>query len=116
MSRLICMALFLACLPVRAADVRVEVDGVGCHTRQLAVQKVWTKLPGVISVTILPRGTSDPANRRIFVITASPAPDQPALETALGARTRFYKVLKVSPVDLPTPALSNPAQPAKVRP
>ncbi len=116
MIRLICSAILLASLPARAAEIRAEVDGVGCHTRQLAVKKLWSMLPGVTSVTIQPRSTSDPAKRRIFVITASPAPDQPALETALGTRTRFYKVLKVSPVDLPTPALSNPAQPAKVRP
>lgn len=116
MSRLICMAFLLACLPLRAADVRVEVDGVGCHTRQLAVQKLWSRLPGVTSVAIQPRGPSDPANRRVFVIKGSPAPDQPTLETALGSRTRFYRILAVSSVDLPTPTLSNPAQPAKVRP
>ena len=115
MIRLICTLALLACLPARAAEIRVEVDGVGCHTRQLAVQKLWSRLPGVTSVTILPRGPSDPANRRIFLIRATPAPDQPALETALGTRNRFYKVLAVTPVDLPTPALSNPGAPAKVR-
>jgi len=116
MIRLICTVAFLACLPIRAGELRVEVDGVGCHTRQLAVQKLWSKLPGVTSVTIQPRGPSDPANRRVFVISAPKPPDQPALETALGNRNRFYKVLAVQSVDLPTPALSNPAPPAKVRP
>ncbi|OYV05843.1 MAG: hypothetical protein CFE26_09460 [Verrucomicrobiales bacterium VVV1] len=116
MIRLICPAILLACLPLRAAEIRVEVDGVGCHTRQLAVQKLWSRMASVTSVTIQPRGPSDPANRRVFVIMAAQAPDRPALETALGTRTRFYKVLNVSPVDLPTPALSNSTPPAKVRP
>ncbi len=116
MIRLICTMVFLACLPIRAGEVRVEVGGVGCHTRQLAVQKLWSKLPSVTSVTIQPRGPSDPANRRVFVIIASKPPDQPALEAALGSRNRFYKVLSLLAVDLPTQALSKATTPAKVRP
>jgi hypothetical protein len=107
------VALFLLFQNCPAEEIRVAVDGVGCHTRQLAVQKIWSSMPGVSSVIILPRGPSDPANQRIFVITAGKAPDQAALETALGARTRFYKVLSVSTKDS---ALSKPSPPSRLRP
>lgn len=116
MIRLICAAAILAILPIQAAEIRVEVDGVGCHTRQLAVQKLWSAMPGVSSVAIQPRGQADPANRRVFVITAAEAPTRQSLETALGTRTRFYKVLDVSSIDLTTRALSKARPPAKVRP
>lgn len=116
MTRVV-LAILLSCLATgHAAETRVEVDGVGCHTRQLAVRKLWSALPGVTSVSILPRGPNDPANRRVFVITATKQPNQHLLEAALGSRTRFYKVLSVSTKDSPTPALSNATAPAKVHP
>lgn len=115
MIRLICAISLFTCLSAGAAEIRVEVDGVGCHTRQLAVQKIWNRLPEVKSVTILPRAPADPPNRRVFLINAPAPPDSAALTAALGSRSRFYKVIAISAVDSPTPALPDPATPTKVR-
>lgn len=116
MIRIISAILLFYITTVHAAEMHVAVDGVGCHTRQLAIQKLWSALPSVTSVAIRPRGQSDPANQRVFVIISTNPPSRQALESALGARTRFYKILSVSSVELPTPALSDPITPARVHP
>ncbi len=116
MIRLLLACLTLSLFPAYADECRVAVDGVGCHTRQLAVQKVWKALGGVTSVTIQPRGQSDPANQRIFLISSEAPLDQATLQAALGPRSRFYKVLSVTRQDSSTPALSKPVASSKVRP
>ena len=116
MIRVVFASGLLLIVAASADEIRVEVDGVGCHTRQLAVQKIWRALPGVTSVEIQPRGASDPANRRVFVINAPQAPGRPALETALGDRTRFYKILTVTPANLSMPVASHSTTHATVRP
>ena len=116
MIRAALAAALLSITSVRAVETLIEVDGVGCHTRQLAIQKIWSALPGIRSVIIIPRGPADAANRRTFVISSSQAPTREALEAALGNRSRFYKIRSVTPKDLPTPALSTQPAPATVRP
>jgi hypothetical protein len=116
MTRLLFTCLTLSLFPASADECRVAVDGVGCHTRQLAVQKLWKALGGVTSVTIQPRGPSDPANQRIFLISSKAPLDQATLQAALGPRSRFYRILSVALQDSSTPALSKPAASSKVRP
>jgi len=116
MIRSIFTILAITCQIGAACELRVEVGGVGCHTRQLAVQKIWSSLPGVFSVTIQPKGPDDPANRRVFIVKSETDLDPSTLETALGARTRFYRILSVKRTDFTNPTLSKSAAPAKVRP
>lgn len=79
-----------------AADCRVLVDGSGCRTRQLAIQSIWEKLPGVMEVLILPRDKAPAANQRIFVIRSKDAsPTKEQLIEALGRRAKFYHVIDV---------------------
>jgi hypothetical protein len=114
--RIFSLILLLCFTAVHAAEIHVVVEGVGCHTRQLAVQKIWSALPGVTSVVIRPRGPTGIANQRVFEIISANPPSRQALDTALGARTRFYKIRSISSVELPTPALSVPITPVKVHP
>lgn len=79
-----------------AADCRVLVDGSGCRTRQLVIQSIWEKLPGVTDVLILPRDKAPAANQRIFVIRSKDAsPTKEQLIEALGRRAKFYHVIDV---------------------
>ncbi|MEI7929608.1 MAG: hypothetical protein WCH40_13745 [Verrucomicrobiales bacterium] len=116
MIRAALAAALLSITSARAVETLIEVDGVGCRTRQLAIQKIWSVLPGVTSVTILPRGPADTANRRNFVILSSQAPTLETLDAALGNRSRFYRIRSVTPKDLPTPALSTQPAPARIHP
>ena len=80
-----------------AADCRVLVDGAGCRTRQLVIQKIWEKLPGVSEVLILPREEAPAANQRIFVIRCKESsPTEEQLVEALGRRAKFYHVIQVT--------------------
>lgn len=80
-----------------AADCLVLVDGAGCRTRQLVIQKIWEKLPGVTEVLILSRDESPAANQRIFVIRSKAAfPTKEQLVEALGRRAKFYHVIHVT--------------------
>ena len=79
-----------------AADCRVLVDGSGCRTRQLAIQSIWEKLPGVSEVLILLREEAPAANQRIFVIRCKESsPTEEQLVEALGRRAKFYHVIDV---------------------
>ncbi len=83
----------------QAADIRVLVDGAGCRTRQLAIQRIWERLPKVDEVVILPREERPAPNQRYFVIRCHG--DAPALEKlndALGNRVRHYKAIEVEPM------------------
>jgi hypothetical protein len=94
------LAFLLMLLPVKADDCRVLVEGAGCRTRQLAMQRIWEKLPGVTGVEILPREQAPAANHRWFVICSDrKAPDRETLIKALGRRARHYVVVRVEPVD-----------------
>ena len=94
MIRAALAAALLSITSVRAVETLIEVDGVGCHTRQLAIQKIWSALPGISSVIIIPRGPADAANRRTFVISSSQAPTREALE--FFART--WQIASPSPI------------------
>lgn len=87
--------LFLCGLnPLRAATIKVVVGETGCTARQLPVKKSWLKLPGVISVTVLPRQPNDAGGQRAFVIVSGGAsPTDEALRTALGRRVKHYPIL-----------------------
>ncbi len=74
------------------------VEGAGCRTRQLAMQKIWEALPEVDEVKILPREEAPAANHRYFIIRSKgQAPDKPQLVKALGRRAKHYKVISVVP-------------------
>jgi len=94
-------SLLLLCvcvLPLSAAETRVLVDGVGCRTRQLAVVKIFERIPGIEKVEVLPRETAPRFNQRYFRLHSSGA--QPGLEQlvlALGPRAKHYHVLSATP-------------------
>ena len=86
----------LLILPVAAEDCRALVDGAGCRTRQLAMQRIWEAMPGVSEVEILSREEAPEANHRWFVIRSEgTAPDKEALIEALGRRAKYYHVVRV---------------------
>ncbi len=89
------LALFV--LSPAAADVcRVTIDGTGCRTRQLAIQRAFTAIDGVEKVEVMPRGTDGPPNRRVFVIhRKGPAPERGHLEAALGKKAGRYRIVSV---------------------
>lgn len=116
MIRLLSIALILSLLPASAALLKVEVDGVGCHTRQLAVRKIWSTLPGVLSVDIQPHDQTTPANHRTFLISCNQPIGRDTLQSSLGPRSRFYQVVSVTIQDSPTRTLSKSTPPSKVHP
>ncbi len=89
--------LFLT-MPSLAGDLRVLVAGTGCRTRQLAVERVFEKIPGVREVTILPRAAAPADNQRYFIIRcAGQPPARGQLIEALGRRARHYQVISIVP-------------------
>ncbi|MGB6223361.1 hypothetical protein [Haloferula sp.] len=79
-----------------ADSCRALVDGAGCRTRQLAMQRIWEKLPLVTEVKILPREDAPKANQRYFIIHSDgPSPSRDDLIKALGRRAKHYIVLSV---------------------
>lgn len=81
-----------------ADSCRVLVEGAGCRTRQLAIQRIWTSLEGVDDVRILPRKEAPAANHRYFIIrSGGRSPDKEELIEALGRRAKHYKVISVEP-------------------
>jgi len=82
-----------------AEDCRVLVEGAGCRTRQLAMQRIWEELPGVSEVEILPREDAPAANHRWFLIRCvGDSPDRETLIRALGRRAKHYHVRRVEKV------------------
>jgi hypothetical protein len=76
-----------------AHDYRVLVDGAGCRTRQLAIQRAFAAMPGVRLVEILPLSKSPALNQRYFIIRSSEKiPNRDRLIEALGRRAKFYHV------------------------
>ena len=98
---LISLVLFCGIEMVTAETVHVTVGDTGCPGRQIGVTHCWEKIPGVVSVTVLPRGPKEPAAQRIFVIVAKAAsPTEESLRVALGRRAKHYPILKYeSPTD-----------------
>jgi hypothetical protein len=81
-----------------AGTIHVTVGNTGCRTKQLTVQRLWQAIPGMRSVTIVPRKSGDPANQRVFILsTPGSDPDQAALTRALGRRAERYPVLALAP-------------------
>lgn len=92
---LISLILFCAIEMVPAETLHVTVGDTGCPGRQTGVTQCWEKIPGVVSVTVLPRRSKDPAAQRIFVIvTKATAPTEGLLREALGRRAKHYPILK----------------------
>ncbi len=80
-----------------AGTIRVTVGNNGCRTKQLTVQRLWKAMPGMESVVILPRKSGDPANQRVFILTAKgKPPEQTDLERALGRRAERYPILSIA--------------------
>lgn len=97
------MSLILALAPLAAADFRALVEGAGCRTRQLTIQRIWKQLPGVTEVTILPRDEAPAPNQRFFILHGPD--DPPGLDTlnqALGRRTKHYRAIRVEPAPAPS--------------
>jgi hypothetical protein len=81
-----------------AESCRVLVEGAGCRTRQLAIQRIWMALEGVDEVRILPREEAPAANHRYFILrSGGESPDKEELIRALGRRAKHYKVVSVEP-------------------
>jgi len=99
--RIPALLVYLA-IPAFADDCRVLVDGTGCRTRQLAVARIFEKLPGVKDVDILPSADAPAQNQRYFVIrSARKAPSREDLIEALGRRAKHYHVISVAPEPVP---------------
>jgi hypothetical protein len=96
MKRLL-VSLILACgIGAATADtVHVTVGDTGCTGRQLTVRRSWEKIPGVVSVSVLPRQAKSPGAQRVFVIVSKAAPPtQDSLREALGRRAKHYPILE----------------------
>lgn len=79
-----------------AGDCRVLVEGAGCRTRQLAIQRIWEAMPPVTEVDILPRKEAPADNHRYFIVRSEGiAPNRKQLIEALGRRAKHYKVKTV---------------------
>lgn len=92
------LILFLIVIQAHAGDYRVLVEGAGCRTRQLAMQKIFEKMPGVRDVTILPRSEAPEDNQRYFLIRSTePIPNREQVSMALGRRAKYYQVISVTP-------------------
>lgn len=90
--------LFILCLSpwTFAHDYRVLVDGAGCRTRQLAIQRAFAAMSGVHQVEIQPRSESPALNQRYFIIRSSEKiPNRDRLIEALGRRAKFYHVQEI---------------------
>jgi hypothetical protein len=87
--------VLLSVIDAAIADtVRVTVGDTGCPGRQIGVTRSWEKIPGVVSVTVLPRDPKDPAAQRVFVILSKAAPPtEDSLREALGRRAKHYPIL-----------------------
>ncbi len=92
---LISLALLSVIDAAIADTVRVTVGDTGCPGRQIGVTESWKKIPGVVSVTVLPRDPKGPAAQRVFVIVSNAAPpSEDSLRDALGRRAKHYPILE----------------------
>ena len=92
--------LLLLAATAPADTCRALVDGAGCRTRQLAIQKIWEGLPEVDEVEILRREEAPEDNQRYFLLRCrGDSPSREQLVVALGRRAKHYHVLRVEPVE-----------------
>jgi hypothetical protein len=85
---------------VLADEFRARVEGAGCRTRQLTIQRIWEQLPEVETVTILPRKQRPAPNQRDFILRCPDAtPTAERLNEALGRRAAYYRVIQLTPLD-----------------
>lgn len=92
------LALLCILTTASAGTVKVTVSNTGCRTKQLTVQRHWKAMPGIDSVVIIPRKSGDPANQRVFIVSAKgKPPEQADLERALGRRAERYPILTINP-------------------
>jgi len=96
--RLLWIALFTL-VPAAADSCRVWIEGTGCRTRQLAIQRAFAAIEGVEKVEVLPRGPDGEANHRVFVVHAKGAPPtRERLEQALGRKSWHYRIQRLENV------------------
>lgn len=98
------IAIVILCVTgVANADaVAVVVGETGCVGRQQTVRKCWVKIPGVVSVTVLPRQSDKPGSKRTFVIESNGvSPTTDTLRTALGRREKHFPILSLRPMESP---------------
>jgi hypothetical protein len=101
--KILALLLFLA-VDLVAENCRVLVDGAGCRTRQLAMQRIWEDLPNVKEVEILSREEAPAPNQRYFSIRCEGnTPTKKEFITALGRRAKHYIVLSVEPIQVVSP-------------
>ena len=95
-----CVALSLILsLTAWADDCKVLVDGAGCRTRQLAIERIFEGMPEVTQVEILPLAEAPALNQRYFVLrSGGKSPTREQLIRALGRRAKFYHVIEVAPL------------------
>ena len=87
-----------------AADYKVLVEGSGCRTRQLALEKVFERMPGVRDVTILPRAEAPEDNHRYFLIRSTGSmPSREQISKALKRRAKYCHIISVTPEPQPVP-------------
>lgn len=100
MKRFLISTLLVGGLNVAVADtIHVTVGDTGCPGRQIGVTKAWEKIPGVLSVTVLPRRSKEPAAQRVFVVVSkADSPSENSLREALGRRAKHYPILKYAGV------------------
>lgn len=112
MIRVFPLLVFLMGIGALEADtLHVTVGDTGCQGRQITVRKCFEKIPGVRSVTVLPRLPEDPPARRTFVVvSADISPDQETLRLSLGRRADDYPILDCRKLSVQ----GNPPKPAPV--
>lgn len=94
----ILLIFILTAIQTHADDYRMLVDGAGCRTRQLAIEKLFEGMPGVRDVTILPREEAPKDNQRYFLIrSTNPIPSSEQVSKALGRRAKYCHVISVTP-------------------
>ena len=79
-----CAVLLCGLIGAKADTIHVTVGDTGCIGRQNSVKGFWEKIPGVVSVTVIPRQPKDQAVQRVFVIVSKAAsPTEDSLREAL---------------------------------
>ncbi len=90
-------------IPALAGESLVLIDGTGCRTRQLAIERIFEKIPGVTEVTILRREEAPAENQRYFrVKSTGESPGREQFIEALARRAKHYRILSVTPADAAT--------------
>ena len=95
--KVVAFSLLLAA-PLFSDTCRVLVDGAGCRTRQLAIKRIFEKLPEITEVATLPPEDAPALNQRYFIVkTENDSPTLDELVEALGRRAKHYQIVSVTP-------------------